>query len=315
MAGDWIKWTIGLVEKVEVVRISATLKQPREVVVCKLMKFWEWADANIPESDIRPDGTAVTKMSPQKGDNCHFFDTVACMDGFSSAMESVGWLVFENDTVLIPNFGRHNGETAKTRARNSKYQKKKRKKSASENTPNDAESCHDVVTNLSPKNSDKNVTREEKRREYINPPCIPPQGETTHKRFVPPSLEEVTAYCRERQNQVDPQRWIDHYTANGWRVGANSMKDWRAAVRTWEKSERPQPAQQPPANPETVWAALRKNGIDIEAVKRDVGETWCRAVTAVGGWRVLTECSDFNKPKLDARLIQEFERARNGGQA
>jgi len=54
---------------------------------------------------------------------------------------------------------------------------------------------------------------------------------------VRPTLEEVTAYSSERQNQIDPQRFIDHYEANGWKVGRNAMKDWRASVRTWEKSE------------------------------------------------------------------------------
>lgn len=52
-----------------------------------------------------------------------------------------------------------------------------------------------------------------------------------------PSLEEVSAYCLERKNSVDPQKWFDHYEANGWKVGRNSMKSWKAAVRTWEKSE------------------------------------------------------------------------------
>ena len=52
-----------------------------------------------------------------------------------------------------------------------------------------------------------------------------------------PTLEEVSAYCRERRNTVDPQRWYDHYSSNGWRVGKNPMKDWKAAVRTWERSE------------------------------------------------------------------------------
>ena len=58
------------------------------------------------------------------------------------------------------------------------------------------------------------------------------------KRFTPPTLAEVTAYCRERQNAVDPQRFIDYYPANGWKVGKNSMKDWKAAVRTWEGKQR-----------------------------------------------------------------------------
>lgn len=57
-----------------------------------------------------------------------------------------------------------------------------------------------------------------------------------NKRFIPPTFEEVRAYCQERQNGIDPERFIDYYSANGWKVGKNPMKDWRAAVRTWEKN-------------------------------------------------------------------------------
>jgi hypothetical protein len=58
----------------------------------------------------------------------------------------------------------------------------------------------------------------------------------TRTRFKPPTKEEVQAYCFERNNQVDAERFIDYYTANGWCVGKNKMKDWKAAVRTWEKN-------------------------------------------------------------------------------
>ena len=58
------------------------------------------------------------------------------------------------------------------------------------------------------------------------------------KNFVPPTVEEVRAYCRERENNIDPQAFIDHYEAVGWMVGKNHMKDWKAAVRTWERRDR-----------------------------------------------------------------------------
>ena len=56
------------------------------------------------------------------------------------------------------------------------------------------------------------------------------------KRFTPPTLEEVKAYCFERGNNVDANHFIDYYTSNGWLVGKNKMKDWKAAVRTWERN-------------------------------------------------------------------------------
>ena len=57
------------------------------------------------------------------------------------------------------------------------------------------------------------------------------------KRFTPPTLDDVRAYCIERGKGVDADKWYNHYTANGWKVGRNSMKDWKAAVRTWEPKE------------------------------------------------------------------------------
>lgn len=58
-----------------------------------------------------------------------------------------------------------------------------------------------------------------------------------NKRFSPPSVEEVQAYCEERKNHVNPVRFVDFYTMKGWMVGKNPMKDWKAAVRTWEQRE------------------------------------------------------------------------------
>jgi len=55
------------------------------------------------------------------------------------------------------------------------------------------------------------------------------------KSFSPPSLDEVAAYCRERDNGIDPQRFIDYYETRGWMLGKTKMKDWKAAVRTWER--------------------------------------------------------------------------------
>lgn len=62
------------------------------------------------------------------------------------------------------------------------------------------------------------------------------ESKPKRKRFTPPTLEEVQSYCNERNNNVDPQHFIDYYTSNGWQVGKNKMKDWKAAVRTWERN-------------------------------------------------------------------------------
>lgn len=59
-----------------------------------------------------------------------------------------------------------------------------------------------------------------------------------NKRFTPPTLEEVKDYCKERNNEVDAQRFIDFYESKGWMVGKNKMKDWKACVRTWESKNK-----------------------------------------------------------------------------
>lgn len=74
----------------------------------------------------------------------------------------------------------------------------------------------------------KNVRNEESRKSER--PRKPP--------FVPPAVEEVRSYCQERENAVDPERFVDYYTANGWVVGKTPMRDWKAAVRTWEKNNK-----------------------------------------------------------------------------
>jgi predicted phage replisome organizer len=63
------------------------------------------------------------------------------------------------------------------------------------------------------------------------------------KKFDKPTLEEVQQYCNERNNNINPEQFIDYYEANGWKVGKNAMKDWKAAIRTWEKRDNKQPTR------------------------------------------------------------------------
>ena len=63
-----------------------------------------------------------------------------------------------------------------------------------------------------------------------------PATEKRAKKFVKPTIQEITDYCRERNNRVDAQKFFNYYESNGWKVGKNPMKDWKAAVRTWERN-------------------------------------------------------------------------------
>ena len=60
--------------------------------------------------------------------------------------------------------------------------------------------------------------------------------------FTPPTLEEIRAYCQDRGNNIDPESFLDFYASKGWMVGRNKMRDWKAAVRTWERRDRERPA-------------------------------------------------------------------------
>lgn len=58
-----------------------------------------------------------------------------------------------------------------------------------------------------------------------------------NKRFIAPTVSEVAAYCSERNNGINAQKFIDHYEANGWMRGKNKIKCWKACVRTWESRD------------------------------------------------------------------------------
>ena len=63
-------------------------------------------------------------------------------------------------------------------------------------------------------------------------------GKDSIGKFIPPTVEEVRSYCQERNNNVDPERFVDFYSSKGWMIGKNKMKDWKSAVRTWEKKDK-----------------------------------------------------------------------------
>lgn len=96
---------------------------------------------------------------------------------------------------------------------------------------NDKQMTNEVTSELTSKAANKTATS----IEYIEHKENKELKNKTPSVFVPPTLDEVTEYCRERGNRVDPEKWFDFYASKGWMIGKNKMKDWKAAVRTWEK--------------------------------------------------------------------------------
>ena len=95
-----------------------------------------------------------------------------------------------------------------------------------------------METSVSVSVSDTVSVSEEEGIEEVGEKKDNARARESSSRFKPPTVAEVADYCRERKDRVDPQRFVDYYTSNGWKVGRNTMKDWKAAVRTWEKNDK-----------------------------------------------------------------------------
>ena len=87
---------------------------------------------------------------------------------------------------------------------------------------------------------DETKDNQTKANESLNVNVNVKVKDKVNNKFIPPTVEEVTAYCRERGNNVDPQTFVDFYSSKGWKVGNSPMKDWKACVRTWEKNRLPE---------------------------------------------------------------------------
>ena len=79
------------------------------------------------------------------------------------------------------------------------------------------------------KNPESVITNDSKCYEKIT-------NDNKSKRFIKPTVEEIKLYCQERKNTVNADKFFDFYESKGWKVGNQPMKDWKAAVRTWERS-------------------------------------------------------------------------------
>ena len=100
---------------------------------------------------------------------------------------------------------------------------------------------------------------------------------TKRKRFEKPTLSEIKQYCIERNNNVNAEQFFDYYESNGWKVGKNSMKDWKAAVRTWERSEYRKPNSKKNSKEDAINVVNnlmnKLVGVDIEQPTTDIEST------------------------------------------
>ena len=92
------------------------------------------------------------------------------------------------------------------------------------------------------------------------------KGKNNNNIFVPPTVQEVAKYCQERRNNVGAEAFVDFYTANGWVQGKGKpIKDWKAAVRTWEKNSKPK--TEPKKN---SFNQFEQNSYDFDSLEKEL---------------------------------------------
>lgn len=197
MAGDWIKVATATPDKPEVIRAARLLGVDRDLVLGKLVRMWAWFDANSVDGVV--DGVVSTDV-----------DAVVALDGFTSVVASVGWVKFDDDAerVSLPNFGDHNGETAKKRALKAKRQEKWRRNSVDGGASTGAS------------------TREEKRREE--------KKEKQARAHALPDDFQPNERNRQLSGELSVSltdelgRFTDYHKAKG-----SKFKDWHSALNNW----------------------------------------------------------------------------------
>ena len=117
MAGDWLKVEASTWEKPEVWQMSQDLDLDLDTVVGKLLRVWSWFD----QQTVDGNAPSVTVS---------FLDSRVGVTGFCDAMKTVGWMREKGGQVFLPNFDRHNGQTAKDRALSAKRQRNYRSRSS-----------------------------------------------------------------------------------------------------------------------------------------------------------------------------------------
>ena len=137
-----------------------------------------------------------------------------------------------NERYLFPAFKKQidrSNEISETKANNGTKGGMQTQANASKPKQTQANASKRKQTQAKPSEEEK---EEEKEEEYIKE-----KGKKESCRFLPPTVDDVKAYCQERNSTVDAERFVDFYSSKGWKVGSQPMKDWKAAVRTWEKRD------------------------------------------------------------------------------
>ena len=147
--------------------------------------------------------------------------------------EKFGMIVIADDVIKIKNWSRYQSIQDKQTYNEYMAELMRRRRAEKKLLEAGTESVsNDVNNNVSNVREQEEEIRNKKEKEKKEE-----DSTKAAKRFTRPTFEEVEAYCFERKNKVNAQRFLDYYDSNGWKVGKNPMKDWKAAVRNWERED------------------------------------------------------------------------------
>lgn len=165
--------------------------------------------------------------------------------------------------------GRKGGSNQKqTEADASESKQKEAKASKVKQTEADAS---EIKQNPHIKEQEQEYEQEQEKEECVEG-AKPPKPPAAARRFTPPTVDEVAAYCRERGNGVDAQRFVDFYASKGWKVGTSPMKDWRASIRNWEGRDNRTPAAGAGGMPGDHQQVLTRNPFALQSLKLREGD-------------------------------------------
>lgn len=139
--------------------------------------------------------------------------------------------VMDDQTIFMSEVQRMIGSAVDNDNANRQRRFRERKK---EEITESVTKCNAGVTQTVTKDNESKSIELEKELE------LEKESKPKKTRFIPPTIDEVRAYCAERQNGVDPERFVDFYASKNWMVGKNKMVDWKACVRTWEQRNKSQ---------------------------------------------------------------------------
>ena len=222
MAGDWIKWSKGLNKRREVLAVSSRLNTSPAHVAGLCMIFWEWLDDNVAEAQIDDNGNAVVTLGALQPS---FIDAIVGVSGFAAALSAEGWLHQRSGSLVVPNYSRHNGQTAKDRALTAERVAKHRGKKCN------GESVTPVTVAALPEK------RREEDKGSLSQRARTSGGVEGNPQVTPPTLEQVKEYAEHSTAGIPPECvepfWAD-MSAVGWVDGKQRpIRDWRHALTAY----------------------------------------------------------------------------------